>query len=143
MKRITPIKRMIERLESTKVDSDLAYFYDLLLLGEQVTKTITLFLVACINEDNDRTKYRHEHFLVRANAIGDFSKTIDDILVGPASQILSSNIRDYEFKELTQRVGSGNWQFEALNLMETCLDLFKIQHVFTIIYWLILKFTVS
>jgi hypothetical protein len=46
-----PLKRMYERLESTKNDSDLAYFYDLLLLGEQVTKILTLFLVSAINED--------------------------------------------------------------------------------------------
>lgn len=119
---------MIDRLESTKEDSDLAYFYDLLLLGEQLTKTITLFLVACINEDNERTKYRHEHFLVRANAIGDFSKTIDGILVGPTAQILSPSILDLEYKELTQRVASGNWQFEALTQLGICLDLFNIEH---------------
>lgn len=128
MKRLIPIQRMIERLESTKSDSDLAYFYDLLLLGEQLTKTITLFLVSCINEDNERTKYRHEHSLVRANAIGDFSKTIDEILVGPTSQILSSSIREFEFKELTQRVSNGSWQYDALTLLENCLDSFNIQH---------------
>lgn len=127
MKRIIPVKRMIERIESTKGDSDLAYFYDLLLLGELLTKTITLFLVASINEDKERTKYRHEHFLVRASAIGDFSKTIDDILVGPTSQILSSNIREYEFKELTQRVTNGTWQYESLLLLDECLESFKIQ----------------
>ncbi len=119
---------MIERLESNKGDSDLAYFYDLLLLGEQVTKTITLFLVASLNEDNERTQYRNEHFLTRASAIGDFSKTIDDILIGPTSQILSSAIRDYEFKELTQRVKYGTWQYEALTLLDECLVSFKIQH---------------
>lgn len=128
MKRLLPIQRMLDRLESTKSDSDLAYFYDLLLLGEQLTKTITLFLVACINEDNERTKYRHEHSLVRANAIGDFSKTIDEILVGPTSQILSSSIREYEFKELTQRVSNGSWQYDALVLLDSCLDAFNIQH---------------
>ena len=118
----------MERLESTKEDSDLAYFYDLLLLGELLTKTTSLFLVACINEDNERTKYRHEHSLVRANAIGDFSKAIDEILVGPTSQILSSSIREYEFKELTQRVGIETWQYQALSLLENCLDSFNIQH---------------
>jgi hypothetical protein len=115
MKKLIPLKRMIERLESTKEDSDLAYFYDLLLLGEQLTKTVTLFLVASINEDNDRSQYRHEHFLVRANAIGDFSKTIDDILTGPSAELLSSSLRDYEFKELTQRVSRGIWQYEVLS----------------------------
>ncbi len=119
---------MIERLESTKQDSDLAYFYDLLLLGELVTKTITLFLVSSINEDNERTKYRHEHFLVRANAIGDFSKTIDDIIIGPSAQLLTSSIRDNEVKELTQRVAEGTWQYSALQQLDECLNIFNIKH---------------
>jgi hypothetical protein len=119
---------MYERLESTKNDSDLAYFYDLLLLGEQLTKILTLFLVSAINEDKDRNKYRHEHFLVRANAIGDFSKTIDEVLTGPSAELITSSIRDYEFKELTHRVPEGNWQYESLKLLTECLVIFNIQH---------------
>lgn len=128
MKRLIPIQQMFERLESTKNDSDFAYFFDLILLGEQITKTVTLFLVACINEDNERSKYRHEHFLVKANSIGEFSKTIDDVLVGPTSELLTSSIRDYEFKELTDRTSSQSWQYEALQLLDQCLDSFNIQH---------------
>ncbi|MBK7525882.1 MAG: hypothetical protein IPI53_17580 [Saprospiraceae bacterium] len=37
-------------------------------------------------------------------------------------------MRDYEFKELTQRVSKGIWQYEALELLNECLDLFNIQH---------------
>lgn len=128
MKRLIPIQQMFDRLETTKNDSDFAYFFDLILLGEQITKTVTLFLVACINEDNERSKYRHEHFLVKANSIGEFSKTIDDILVGPTSELLTSSIRDYEFKELTERTSSQSWQYEALQLLDQCLDSFNIQH---------------
>jgi len=124
----TPIDRMNERLEITKNDSDIAYFYDLLLLGEQTTKTITLFLVASLDEDNNRTKYRHEHTLVRANAIGDFSKTIEDILVGPSAELLSTSLRELEFKELTQRVSKGSWQYESLTQLIGCLNIFGIQH---------------
>ena len=58
-----PFEQMNNRLESSKSDSDLAYFYDLLLYGELLTKTINLFLVSSINDDNDRTKYRQEYNL--------------------------------------------------------------------------------
>jgi hypothetical protein len=51
-----PFEQMNNRLESSKNDSDLAYFYDLLLYGELLTKTINLFLVSSINDDNERTK---------------------------------------------------------------------------------------
>lgn len=124
----TPIDRMKERLQSTIVDSDLAYYYDLLLLGEIVTKSITLFLVSVIDEDSERTKYRHEHFIVRANAIGDFSKTIDEILTGLSSGLISPLIRELELRELTQRVSDGEWQYQALKLLIECLDEFNIKH---------------
>lgn len=123
-----PFERIDNRLLSSKDDSDLAYFYDLLLYGEFLTKTISLFLLSAINEDKERTKYRHEHFLVRANAIGDFSKTIDEIVTGPSAQILTSTIRDYELRELTQRSTFGDWQYEAQKLLVESLSIFKIEH---------------
>src|SRR5690554_2321044 len=101
-----PFDRMKNRIQVSKEDSDSGFFYDLLLYGEFLTKTIALFLVASINEDSDRTQHRFEHNLVRANAVGDFSKAIEEILVGPAAQKISSSIRDFEQKELTQRAVS-------------------------------------
>ncbi len=123
-----PFDQMNIRLESSKNDSDLAYYYDLLLTGEFLTKTINLFLVAAINDDNDRTRYRQEYNLVRANAIGDFAKSIDEILTGPPAQLLSSSIRDFELKELTQRSCEGDWQYDAQKLLNQVLDIFNIEH---------------
>lgn len=119
---------MKSRIDASKEDSDLGYFYDLLLYGEFITKNIALFLVAALNEDNDRTQYRIEHSLVRANSIGDFSKAIEDIVIGPAAQRLSSDIRDYELKELSQRARKGDWQYQAQELLYECLDIFGIDH---------------
>ena len=116
------------RLESSKNDSDHAYFYDLLLYGEFLTKIINLFLVAAINDDNDRTRYRQEYNLVRANAIGDFAKSIDEILTGPPAQLISSSIRDFELKELMQRSSEGDWQYEAQKLLNQVLEIFNIEH---------------
>ncbi|MEC7265110.1 MAG: NB-ARC domain-containing protein, partial [Bacteroidota bacterium] len=119
---------MNTRINASKDDSDLGYFYDLLLFGEFLTKNIALFLISSLNEDNERTQYRLEHSLVRANAIGDFSKAIEDIIIGPASQKLSSNIRDYELKELSQRASKNDWQYQAQVLLYDCLNIFGIEH---------------
>jgi len=123
-----PFQQMSIRLESSKNDSDLSYFYDLLLFGEYVTKIINLFLVSSINEDNERTRYRQEYNLVRANAIGDFAKSIDEILTGPPAQLLSPGIRDLELKQLVQRATEGDWQFEAQKLLFETLGAFNIPH---------------
>jgi hypothetical protein len=115
---------MHTRLESSKEESDLAYFYDLMNYGEFITKLITLFMVSTINDDKDRSRYRFEYNLVRANSIGDFSKTIDEILIGPSAQILTSIINDFEYKELTKRASEGDWQFESQKLLIECIEIF-------------------
>ncbi len=118
---------MVARLQASKDESDLAYFYDLLIFGEYVTKLISLFLVSAINDDNERSRYRQEYLLVRGNAIGDFSKSIDEVLTGPSAQLLTSEIRDFEFKEMTQRCIEGDWQYEAQKLLIEVLDIFNLQ----------------
>ena len=118
----------MKRLESSKDDSDLAYFYDLLLLGEFLIKTVNLFLVSAINDDNDRTRYRQEYNLVRANAIGDFVNSINEILTGPPAQLLSSEIGDFELKELTIRAKEGDWQYESQKLLTETLKKFNIEY---------------
>lgn len=115
------------RLESSKSDSDVAYFYDLLLFGEFTTKIVALYLTSAINEDSERTRYRQEYNLVRANAVGDFAKSIDDILTGPSAQLLSSTIRDYELKELTQRSSAFDWQYRAQSKLYDCFSVFNIE----------------
>lgn len=123
-----PFVLMEDRVDSAKNESDISFFYDLLLFGELMTKIITVGLVSALNDDNNRTRFRFEHRLVRANAVGEFAQTIVELLTGPPSQILNSALRDYEQKELTQRVKVGAWQYEALKNIVKCLDIFEIEH---------------
>jgi hypothetical protein len=123
-----PLDRLKIKVESAKNESDLTYFYELLNYAEFLTKNIALFLVSTINDDTERTRYRFQYNLCRANAIGDFSKSIDEIVIGPPSQLLTSNIRDYELKELTQRCGDGEWQYDCQVLISQCLADFNITH---------------
>lgn len=122
-----PFEQIQGRLQTSKTDSDLSYFFDLLLFGEAITKVVNLFLVACINEDNERTKYRQEYDLVRANAIGDFARSIDEIITGPPAQLLTSSIREFELKELVQRSSGEDWQYQAQSLLDQTLEVFKIE----------------
>ena len=68
---LKPFERMWARVEDDKADSDTAFFYGLLNLGEFVLKFIVAGVVASIPDDKSRLKYRHEHSLVRADGIGD------------------------------------------------------------------------
>ena len=74
-----PLEQMLRRAKASKDESDTAYFYDLMTIGEMVTKFATLFLVANIEDDVDRTRYRYEYRLVRADGIGVYADIITDI----------------------------------------------------------------
>jgi hypothetical protein len=101
----TAIKQVIERCEISKSDSDFAYFFSLLLAAELLTKTVVLGMLAGITEDKDRNRYRLEHMLARADGIGDWSRALDDALMGKASQYLLPEAR-VEQAELTRNCKS-------------------------------------
>ena len=123
-----PFDNMKIRVLSSKNDSDVAYFYDLLLYGEFVTKVVSVFLTSSINDDSERSRYRQEYNIARANAIGDFVRSIDEVLTGPSAGLICSSIRDLEIKELTQRAKSGDWQYECQRLLYDVLSMFKLEH---------------
>ena len=85
-----PFERMRERVERGRANSDTEYFDDLLLWGELLTKVVTAGLIAAIDDDPDRLRYREVHRLVRADGIGDWAMTLDEVLTGPAAQFLNS-----------------------------------------------------
>jgi len=113
------------KMDIAKEDSDFTYFFSLLVTGEAVTKMITLLSVASLNNDKDRHQYRILHNLVRASGIGEWSKAIDDLLVGTASQHLSSQFRIHQ-AELTKKVSSDEWQFKAVEDLTHTLNALNI-----------------
>lgn len=121
-----PLKQMLMRAASSKDESDTAYFYDLMTVGEMVTKTTTLFLVANIEDDVERTRYRYEYQMVRADGIGEYSDIISDIATGSAADYLPRCVRDVEIVELNSKLSDGSWQLEAMSNMNSCLDLLGI-----------------
>ena len=72
-----PLRRMWERVETTAQESDVAYFYELLHLGELLTKLVVASIVASI-DDRDGNRYTLEHDLIRADSLGDWVNKMDE-----------------------------------------------------------------
>src|SRR4051812_4822342 len=111
-----PLERMLTRVEADRADSDIALFSALMYLGEMTAKLTVSGLVAAIEDDRDRSRYAVLHKLVRADGIGSWAETIDEMLQGPTSQHLLTAAR-MEQRELTERSGAGTWQYEAISMM--------------------------
>lgn len=118
-----PIDKMWERVENERQDSDKALFDALLILGEMVVKTVVAGMVAAV-DDRNRDQYRQIYRLVRANGIGDWYQSLDDILTGPAAQHVIVDAQT-DTRELTQRCGEGTWQYAAVADMHQVLMLLK------------------
>lgn len=110
------LTRMLERVDRARQDSDVALFFDLMYAGEMVTKLVTSAMVAAIHDDRDRNRYRLEHKLVRADGIGEWVEALEDSLIGPASQHLSTAGRRWQ-RDITKLWGGQDapWQWEAVH----------------------------
>ena len=110
---LKPIKAMFDRAENEKSESDVAHFNALMYTGELVMKLAIAGLVAAVQDDRERHRYRLEYRLVRANSLGDWDQVLDDILTGPSSQFLDQAAGNTT-QALTERMSEGTWQFDSL-----------------------------
>lgn len=117
-----PLSQMMMRANASREESDTAYFYDLMAIGEMVTKFVTLFLVASIEDDVERTRYRYEYKLVRSDGIGEYAEIITDIATGSAANYLPRCVRDAEIVELNTKLNDNTWQAEAVFGINRCLE---------------------
>lgn len=117
---LKPLAQMWDRVQVGRQDSDTTLFNDLMYLGEMVCKITVVTMVAGIDEDTARSRYRHTANLVRADGIGEWARVLDEILIGPAAQHLLPESRT-EQRELTQKCGAGTWQHSAAAELNACL----------------------
>ena len=122
---LTPLKKMLDRAQSEKEESDAAYFDALMYAGEMVVKLVAAGLVAAVQDDKERHRYRLEHQLVRANSLGNWAQAIDDILTGPSSQFLDTKVWPTQ-RELTQKKSARAWQAIALQDISESLRCVKL-----------------
>lgn len=119
------IQKLQNKLDTARGDSDFSYFFSLLVAGEAITKIVALISATALISDKDRHQYRILHGIVRASGVGEWSKAIDDLLVGTASQYLVPEFREFQ-SELTKKTPDGEWQNiaveELLNTLK-CLNI--------------------
>jgi hypothetical protein len=114
-------QKLRHKLDIAREDSDFSYFFSLLVAGEAISKVITLISASALILDKDRHQYRILHGLVRASGIGDWSKALDDLLVGTASQHLIPEYREFQ-TELTKKTPDGEWQNIAVQELVKSLE---------------------
>ena len=122
-----PIELMLRRVEASQEEADMSYFYDLISLGEMVTKFTAIFLVENIENDVERTRYRFEYQLVRADGIGDFAQTINSIATGSPADYLPLMVCMSEIVQLNSKIGNISWQKDALDNLGEVLNALNIQ----------------
>jgi hypothetical protein len=66
---LVPLSMMLERVRRAKGDSSTTLFFELLYLGEFVTKLTVAGFVPAIQDDRNNHRYRLQHKLVRASTI--------------------------------------------------------------------------
>jgi hypothetical protein len=92
-----------------------------------ILKLTVAGIIAAIVNERDRHKYRLLYKIVRSIGLQEWINSMEDALVGPASQHLRPSAYD-EQRELTQKTQKGAWQYEAVSALLECLDVFEIKH---------------
>lgn len=116
------LQKVWDRIELEKQDSELSYFNSLMYLGEVVTKSTCLFMLSGLGESQKNYKYTQFYKLVRANGIGDWSGTLDELLTGPSSQEMKIEYNVYS-KELNDKSSKDTWQNIAVTALLKCLKI--------------------
>lgn len=104
------------RLSGSAAESDLALFYDLMVMGELVTKLTCAAALAAVEDDLDRTRYGFEFRLLRADGLGEWGSVLTEVLTGPANALLRADARPL-VAEITRNLstrGADEWQAVAM-----------------------------
>jgi hypothetical protein len=91
-------------------------FTELLYTGELIIKTSVAAVVAAIQDDPENLRYGMLHNLIRADGIGEWSKALDEAIVGPASQNFNPTLIETR-RVLNDRLPKGSWQHDSTRLI--------------------------
>jgi len=122
-----PIEDMQARLSIAEHDSSTALFLELLYFGELLVKLLTIGMLAALEPDRDRHRYRLEHGLVRSGGVGDWRTALEDMVVGPSTQHVR-RVAKSDRNEISQRFNAKGDEWQALaatQLNEACRALDK------------------
>jgi hypothetical protein len=116
---ILPIQLMWNRAENTRENGALN-FDELLYIGEAIYKTYVAGIVAAVDDDPNRHRYRLTHKIVRASSLGDWDDVLAELSTGTPVQHLRPAAADVQ-QELTARFGPGSWMHEAVKCLNSCV----------------------
>lgn len=116
---LKPTDRMAERLEIARQDSDRAYWEAALLYGELTLKLIVAGMLSAVQDERDRHRYRFLHRLVRADGVGEWAQSLQDLLTGPSAQHFVADAQT-DRQELVSRLATPTWQHESFALLDEC-----------------------
>jgi hypothetical protein len=120
-----PVRRMLDRLALAREESDAAYFFELMYLGEVLVKLFVIELLAGMIDDRERHRYALEYRLLRADGIGEWADMLDEAVSGTASQHLKDPVRDSQ-RAFTINCGpdDASWQRAAVDsLHQACAEI--------------------
>jgi hypothetical protein len=98
-------------------------FDELLYVGEAIYKTYVAGIVAAVDDEPNRHRYRLTHKIVRANSLGDWDDVLAELSTGTPVQHLRPAAVDVQ-QELTARFGPGSWMHEAVRCLDSCIRAF-------------------
>lgn len=124
---IAPIRKINERINVEKHDSDTSYFYMLLWAGEQLLKLVTCALVTSIDDkkaDVKSNQYYLNYCLVSKDSLGYWVSVLENILGGSSHRFVKK-----EFEPLLDELliinSNQTWQYNAIKLLDDCLNEIK------------------
>ena len=120
------IEQVIKMASSAKSESDFAFYTYQLVAAEALAKTIVSGMVAAIDDDKDRNRYRLEHLLVHADGLGDWERVLEGVVSGAASKFILAEAWT-EQSELNKNYKEGDWQYDATVALKQALDHLKIK----------------
>lgn len=133
-----PVKAIVERVRIESRDSDAAYCDSLLKSGEFAIKHTTAVLLAAIpdTEEAKNLKYRYVYRLLRADGLGDWSRVLGELLVGPTLTVLNSRLgRTSHGESLTRLVkkldphsDGDSWAFDVVTSIRAAMDYLGEEH---------------
>ncbi len=120
-------RKMKERLDIDREDSDASFFNTSLLYGELLVKYATSILISGIANGVQRHRYSCEYRLIRADGLGEWCDCLRDITVGPKSTCIISEAQPV-FEEFTRKYDSESWQHSALGQLYDAMDILDLPH---------------
>ncbi len=119
------LDKLSARIALDKDEGDIAYFHALSLHLEYLTKLVTACVIACIVDETDRHRYSLEHDIVRADSVGQWVRALNTALTGPPAQYFRQSASTIT-RDLTVRVGDGDWRYSAVSLLAQAARSFGI-----------------